>query len=283
MATVGLNRLLENDFVVVEWDQRGAGKSASSIEPNRAMNLEQIVADTLELTELLLRQFNQNGLILVGHSWGSIVGLKAIQKRPDWYEAFVSTGQIANYPEGLRVGYEFLVAEASRRKNEAALRDLHEIGRPPYDGVDSNEKREVHGRLLMDFGALWHSKEKFDRVGWMLSSVEYAWPEKLRFSHSAEKAFNMLLPDLLSTDLNVSVPAVKVPVYFAVGRFDYMAPSQVSQAYFARLIAPEKHWIWFENSAHFPQWEEVEKFHQLLAEKVLPEVRHRNQPPHKEP
>lgn len=283
MATVGLNRLLENDFVVVEWDQRGAGKSASSIEPNHAMNLDQIVADTLELTELLLKRFDRNGLILVGHSWGSIVGLKAVQRRPDLYHAFVSTGQIANYPEGLRVGYDFLVLEAGRRNNGAALRDLQKIGRPPYEGTDSNKKREVHGGWLMDFGALWHSTEKFDRVGWMISSVEYAWPEKLRFSQTAEKAFNILLPDLLSTDLNVTVPAVQVPVYFAVGRFDYMAPSQVSQAYFTRLVAPEKHWIWFENSAHFPQWEEVEKFHRLLSERVLPEVQHRAQPSRKEP
>jgi pimeloyl-ACP methyl ester carboxylesterase len=124
----------------------------------------------------------------------------------------------------------------------------------------------------MDFGALWYSDEKFDRVGWMISSVEYSWPEKLRYTGAAEKSFNMLLPDLLSIDLNVAVPTVKVPVYFAVGRHDYMAPTEVSKAYFSRLVAPKKEWIWFENSAHFPQWEEAENFHELLAKKVLPEV-----------
>ena len=283
MATVGLNRLLEKDFVVVEWDQRGAGKSAASIEPAAAMNLEQIVADTLELTELLLKRFHRKGLILVGHSWGSVVGLKAIQRRPDLYQAFVSTGQIANYSEGLRIGYEFLILEAGRRNNADALRDLQQIGRPPYDGTDSNAKRDIHGRWLMDFGALWHSAERFDRVGWMISSVEYAWPEKLRYPLTAKKAFNMLLPDLLSTDLKASVPIVDVPVYFAVGRFDYMAPTRVSRAYFTQLIAPQKEWIWFENSAHFPQWEEAEKFHELLASKVLPEAQRRVHSPHGEP
>jgi pimeloyl-ACP methyl ester carboxylesterase len=269
MATVGLNRLLEKDFLVVEWDQRGAGKSADSIEPAAAMNLNQIVADTVELTELLLKRFDRKSLILVGHSWGSVVGLKAIHRRPDLYRAFVSTGQIANYSEGLLAGYDFLLLEAARRNSAAAARDLQRIGRPPYSGSDSTAKRETHGRWLMDFGALWHGAEKFDRVGWMISSVEYSWPEKLRFTEAAEKAFNILLPDLVAIDLSTSVPAVEVPVYFAVGRYDYLAPSAVSKAYFSRLVAPQKEWVWFENSAHFPQWEEAEKFHELLTNKVL--------------
>lgn len=272
MATVGLNRLLEKDFVVVEWDQRGAGKSAASFEPTSAMKLEQIVADTVELTERLLKRFDQKSLILVGHSWGSIVGMKAIQKRPALYRAFVSTGQIANYSEGLRVGYDFLIVEASRRNNAAALRDLITIGQPPYEGSDSGAKRDIHGRWLTDFGALWHSSDKFDRIGWMISSVEYSWPEKLGYTRAAERAFSLLLPDLLSIDLATSVPAVAVPVYFAVGRHDYLAPTEVSRAFFSRLVAPQKEWIWFEKSAHFPQWEEVEKFHDLLANKVLPET-----------
>jgi pimeloyl-ACP methyl ester carboxylesterase len=269
MATVGLNRLLEQDFVVVEWDQRGSGKSAHSIEPTAAMNLEQIVSDTLELSELLLKRFHRKKLILVGHSWGSVVGLKAIQRRPDLYQAFVSTGQIANYPEGLSAGYEFLIREAGGRNNAAALAELQRIGPPPYAGGDSKAKREVFGRWLMEFGGLWHSDEKFDRVRWMISSVEYSWPEKLRYQRAAEKAFDLLLPFLLSTDMNVAVPAVKVPVYFAAGRYDFMAPAEVSLAYFSRLVAPHKEWIWFEKSAHFPQWEEVQKFHDLLVDKVL--------------
>jgi proline iminopeptidase len=273
MATVGLNHLLEKDFVVVEWDQRGSGKSADSIDPTAAMNVEQFVADTLELSELLLNRFHRKKLILVGHSWGSVVGLRAVQKRPDFYQAFVSTGQIANYSEGLRVGYDFLIGEAVSRNNAAALHDLQQIGPPPYSGSDSKAKREVYGRWLMDFGALWHSDESFDRVRWMISSVEYSWPEKLRYSRASERAFDLLLPSLLSIDLSLAVPTVEIPVYFAAGRHDNMAPTKVSHAYFSRLVAPRKEWVWFENSAHFPQWEEVQKFHDLLADKVLPETK----------
>ncbi len=270
MATVAFNERLERDFVVVEWDQRGAGKSAASFEPASAMTLEQIVADTLELTQLLLRRFGRDRLLLVGHSWGSVVGLKAVQRRPDLYQAFVSTGQIVAYAQGLALGHGFLLQEAARRGHAQALAELRSLGPPPYV---NDRQREIHLHWLTEFGALWHAEAPFDRVGWMLSAVEYAWPEKLRFSAAAAASFEKLLPDLLATDLGAEVPAVEVPVYVAAGRFDRMAPPALAQAWFESLRAPRKQWVWFEGSAHFPQWEEPAAFHALLVERVLPETR----------
>lgn len=272
MATVRFNRLLERDFVVVEWDQRGAGKSAQAIDPLSAMTIAQLVEDTHDLTELLLARFQQKKLILVGSSWGSVIGIETIGKYPQLYRAFVSTGQIANFREGMDVGYGFLLSEANKRSNAKALSDLTRIGPPPYVGAGSDGKSETYGKWLEAFGGMWHGAEKFDRVGWMTSSVEYAWPEKLRYTHAASKSFAVFLPQLAAVDLGSTVPIVGVPVYFAVGRFDRMAPFEVSQKYFAMLAAPSKEWIWFENSAHFPQWEEMQKFHDLLVNQVVPET-----------
>jgi pimeloyl-ACP methyl ester carboxylesterase len=275
IATVGLNRLLEKDFVVVEWDQRGSGKSAQSIEPQADMNIDRLVEDTHELTKMLLARFKQSSLIVVGHSWGSVIGLKAVQKYPRSYRAFVSTGQIANYSEGLKIGYRYLMNEATARGNTEAVDELREIGPPPYAGSEGDARREVYRKWLGELGAMWRAPEEFDRVGWMLSSVEYAWPEKLSYTGAAERSFKLLLPELVALDMNVAVPRVEVPVYFMVGRFDHTAPFEVSRPYFDSLEAPYKKWIWFERSAHFPQWEEQERFHQVLKQEVLAEARQR--------
>ena len=104
----------------------------------------------------------------------------------------------------------------------------------------------------------------------MLSSIEYSWPEKLRFNRAAGRSFDLLFGDLMSTNLIEAVPQVEVPVFFAEGRYDQLAPVEVAERYFSSLIAPRKEWVLFENSAHFPQWEEKERFHQLLAGTVLP-------------
>jgi pimeloyl-ACP methyl ester carboxylesterase len=272
MATVQFNRLLEKDFIVVEWDQRGAGKSASAIEPESGMRIAQFVEDTEQLTRTLLSRFHQEKLILVGHSWGSVIGLQTVQKYPQFYRAFVSTGQIVNFSEGMRLGYDFLLKEAKRR-DAHAFAQLTSIGPPPYEGAAGRAKRDTYISWLGHFGAIWHSDAKYDRVGWMMAAVEYSWPEKLRYTSAAEKSFELLLPQLAVVDLSASVPKVEVPVYFAVGRYDHMAPFEVSERYFSALLAPDKHWIWFEGSAHFPQLEESQKFHDLLATEVLAETR----------
>ena len=83
------------------------------------------------------------------------------------------------------------------------------------------------------FGGLWHSSKKFDRVGWMIFAVEYAWPEKLHYTRAAERSFDLLLAELAALDMNIAVPKVDIPIYFAVGRYDQMAPFELSQDYFA--------------------------------------------------
>ena len=272
MATVGLNGLLEADFVVIEWDQRGSGKSAASVQPTAAMNMSRLVDDTIELTEHLTQRFGKRQLIIVGQSWGSILGLMVVRRRPDLYSAFASTELIANFAEGQHVAYRFLLAEAERRGTRKALAELSAIGGPPYAGADGNAKWKRCARWLGEFGAVWHSSEKFYRVGWMISSVEYSWPEKLRFNPAAKRSFDLLYADPLSVNLIETVPQVEVAVFFAEGLHDQLAPVEVAERYFSRLIAPTKEWVLFENSAHFPQWEEKEQFHKFVVNTLLPAV-----------
>jgi pimeloyl-ACP methyl ester carboxylesterase len=235
------------------------------------MTLPQLVADTRELTELLLTRFHRSQLILVGHSWGSVVGMKAVQAAPQLYAAFVSTGQIANFADGMRAGHAWLLGEADRRGDSAARTELERLGPPPYVKREDEDKRRAYASWLERYGAVWHSSEPFSRVSWMLHAPEYAWGEKLAFSRAAGRSWERLFPFLAATDLFTEVPSVAVPVHFAVGRFDEMAPTGVSRRYFEALQAPGKSWTWFEQSAHFPQWEEAAKFHELLVTKVAPD------------
>ncbi len=91
---------------------------------------------------------------------------------------------------------------------------------------------------LGEFGALWHSSVRFDRVGWMLASVVYSWAEKLRFNRAAKRSFGRLYADLLSVNLSKTIPQVEVPVFLAEGRHDQLAPADVAERYFTSLIAP---------------------------------------------
>lgn len=262
MATVRFNNRLEHDFLVVEWDQRGAGKSADV--PIASLTMEQVVLDTIELSQYLLKRFNQDRLILVGHSWGSAVGLQAVHRAPQMYRAFVSTGQMANFSNATSAGYQALLEHAGLNGDKELEATLKALGQPPYVGSEGKSKRAKYVGLLEKHRNLWHAESGFNPVRWMIAAEEYAWPEKLSFNRAAETSFEALLPDLLKLDMAKLVPRVEVPVYFAVGRHDLLAPSAVAAAYFSRLGAPKKDWVWFEKSAHFPQWEEPGEFHGLL-------------------
>ena len=266
MAAVGYNSGLEQNFVVVEWDQRGAGKSASAVNPVSGMTLERIVGDTVELTQILLHRFHKEKLILVGHSWGSVVAAHAAQQAPELYAALVTTGLITNTRQGWTETWNHLVEEAGRRGNTRASRELAEIGMPPYDGKDQVHQRQVFGRWIEDLGASWHQARPLDRVGMMVAAPEYSWPEKFGFLPAAARSSSLLWTDLASVDLELQIPRLSVPVFVAAGRFDYLAPTSVSQKWFDSLSAPKKVWRWFENSAHFPMFEEPEAFQAFLKE-----------------
>src|SRR5205085_1392132 len=103
---------LEKRFTVVQWDQRGAGKSYSPRVPKSGMTVDQFVSDTCELAEWLRRNFRQEKIVLAGHSWGTIIGTLAVQKRPDLFSAYVGIGQVVDVVEGEKISYQFTLDRA---------------------------------------------------------------------------------------------------------------------------------------------------------------------------
>ena len=108
----------------MNWDQRGAGKSYSAIQDASAMNIEQFVDDTRELTVHLLKKFGKEQLVLVGHSWGTVIGTLAVARSPQLYSCYVGIGQISNMAEGEALSYEWVLDQACQGHHRRALRSL---------------------------------------------------------------------------------------------------------------------------------------------------------------
>jgi proline iminopeptidase len=265
-----VNAALEKEFVVVHWDQRGAGKSYSHSIPESSMTIEQFISDTHELVELLLRRFGRSKLILVAHSWGSIVGALTVTKYPELFEAYVGISQAVNPPESERMMYRFALETASKQGNENAAMELKRIGLPPYQSFGDYRTMKGWVHHFRDAGYSEISPRKFARLA--LASPAYSWSDLFRlvlgmrfsFSHLWQEAF-------YRTDLFKQVPRMAVPVYFFLGRHDrtVTASAALAERYFQDLDAPKgKHLIWFENSGHWPQLEEPEKFHAVFRDEL---------------
>jgi len=121
---------MEQDFVVVNWDQRGSGLSYTPEVTRESMTIEQFIQDTRELVEHLLRRFGQKKLFVVGHSWGSILGTLVTARYPHLFHAYVGVGQVASMDENEALSYRYTLEVAKQRNNAPALRDLQRIGPP---------------------------------------------------------------------------------------------------------------------------------------------------------
>jgi pimeloyl-ACP methyl ester carboxylesterase len=123
-------RPLEKEFVVVQWDRRGAGKSDQE-DISNFLNSEQLVADTIELTSLLRARFHQEKIYLVGHSWGTYLGMLVIARHPEFYRAYVGIGQLGRSAPIPGIQDAYIRQCAGRAGDDEATKELDEKGAVP--------------------------------------------------------------------------------------------------------------------------------------------------------
>lgn len=265
---------LEKHFIVVNWDQRGAGKSYNAIKDTGKMNIDQFIQDTLELTQYLMKKFNKKKIVLAGHSWGSMIGARTVSKYPEFYHCYIGIGQIANMEEGEKASYLWTLDQARKNNDTKVVRILEEIGLPPYTG-DWQSKTITERRYLGKFGGEFHSSS-IGAFGVVIKNLifssEYNLLDRLNFFRGIFGSMKLLWPELMKVDLFKSVPEFRVPVFFMEGRFDHEVPSEIAERYFNHIKAPSKELIWFENSAHMPNTEERDLFNKIIVGKVLPTI-----------
>jgi pimeloyl-ACP methyl ester carboxylesterase len=258
-------RPLERDFVVVQWDRRGAGKTYAEDTSPESMSVTQEVQDTLELVNLLRTRFGQSKVYLVGHSYGSYLGMIVTQRHPELFHAYVGIGQLAY--EGRRnsdIQDRWIRDQAERRGNKKLLRELR--ARVPID-------REKW--LFRYGGELHHGKSFITLLLIGLQAPEYTLREALDVRKGVNFTHRNLRFDAIPGELADAVTRVEVPVYFFTGRFDRTDPFENTEEYATKLQAPRKEIVWFENSAHFPFLEEPEKFaHEMVRVRAETEGDH---------
>ncbi len=265
----GFERLLglEKDFTVVYWDQRGTGlsspplrKSSNKIEIGAA----RMVDDTVSMLELLRDRFGGKSFV-AGFSFGATFAAQAAVRRPDLVAALVATGMDIDIPFAENHTYDFVLNTARRRANRRAIRQLEKIGPPPH--LDA-KRFSTRARWAANFGGVT-AHATFGTVlralvGSLLRSPDYSVTDVIRAVRGVTATPAALLPELASTDLVRTMPRLDVPIVIAQGRLDQVAPAEPAQRFYDSLTAPSKQLVWFEKSAHTPQYDEPAKFRDLL-------------------
>ena len=265
---IGAMRLdagLEERFVVVTWDQRGTGKSYPAFAPADTLTLEQVVADTIELSELLAARFGHERIYLAGQSWGTIPATLAAQRRPDLYHALVATGMMVDIRETDRLFYDDTLAWARSRGDTDLVERLEAMGPPPY--------AEPVGTYPTIVGAerALNPYPEFDGSTEMTATIwrpEFSMMERIGALRGLADTYARLYPQLQELDLRAQVPALEVPVWVVMGRHEARGRVEPAQEWFEALQAPEKHWLVFEGSSHRANFERPAAYAALLDEVV---------------
>ena len=247
-------RPLEKEFVVVQWDRRGAGKSYRE-DLNETLTSEQLVADTLELTNLLRVRFNQEKIYLVAHSWGTYLGMIVVARHQELYYAYVGIGQLARSSPIAAIQDEYIRESARRMGDQDAIKELEEKG------------GSVRETLLFKFGGeLHHAKSFLPLLLTGLVAPEYSLRDARNIPKGVSLYARNFVNNSISGELMDVITRVEIPVYFFTGRYDYTDPFALTEQYLSKLQAPEKHIVWFEDSAHFPFYEEPTAFARQMLE-----------------
>jgi proline iminopeptidase len=249
----------EDFFTVVQWDQRGAGRSYLLNDPKAlapTLKLDRYRDDAIELIEYLRKRYGQRKVFLMGHSWGSVVGLSVAAKRPDLLYAYIGMGQVIDFRENERLGLDWTIDQARRDGNATAVAELEAIRPYPGPGALDLAKTMIQRKWNVRYGALAAGRPDGDfyfHAGRL--SPEYTTADRKAWDDGSEFTMAQLWPQLADISLK-DLDRVDTPVILFMGRHDYTTPAPIADAWLDRLHAPKKQMVWFENSAHLPMIEE---------------------------
>jgi proline iminopeptidase len=265
---------LSRDFVIVDWDQRGTGKSYSAFEPGSSLTLTQAINDTLELTQYLRTRFGEQKIYLVGESWGSILGVLAAQRQPELFHAFIGSGQMVSPKETDRRIYNDVLELAAKTGNTQLTSKMQGYGQPPYADLpyanvfamgqyDALYKPYTPSQAYRDLG----NASGIGFYGVMAS--EYNLIEKFNVLRGLIDTFTVMYPQLQQIDFRRDVKKLEIPTYILDGTSELSARRDLMLEWISTLETPQKQVFTIANAAHSVAFEQFETFDKIMLEKIL--------------
>ncbi|MEH6852249.1 alpha/beta hydrolase, partial [Bacillus pseudomycoides] len=241
--------LLENNFTVVNYDQRASGKSYHFFEDYSNLSADLLVKDLLAMTDYISERFGKEKVILIGHSYGTYIGMQAAYKAPEKFEAYIGIGQMSDTVESEIDSLNYTINQAQNNGNTDDVLYLQGLTEKIKNGDTFTPRNYVNkyggGSRLID-------NPDGNNIG-MLFSNEYNLLDVIRYNYGVSYSQNSLLKEVLNKPLPTLVTKLEIPCYFIMGKYDYMTSSNAAKKYLDIVEADKKEFIPFEKSAHYPQ------------------------------
>lgn len=257
--------LLESKFTIINYDQRASGKSYHFFEDYSNLSSDLLVEDLLALTDYISARFGKEKVILMAHSFGTYIATQAAYKSPEKYEAYIGIGQMSNTIESEIDNLNYCINQAKEHGNTDDVLNLQGLNKKIENG-----DALVPRNYVMKYGGASRLIDSPDgNIIDMLFSSEYNLLDVIRYYYGLTYSQENLLEDLLKKPLTNIVTKLELPCYFVMGKYDHMTSTNAAKKYFDMLEADNKIFIVFEQSAHYPQFEEKEKFYEWMCDTFI--------------
>lgn len=259
------NSELEKYFTICYWDQRGAGMSyRSDIDP-ATMTTAQLVEDTRQMTDSLRNWYGVDKVYLMGHSWGSYLGIKTIQKYPELYHSYFGIGQVCNQLKSEQLAYDYLISEARSAGDAKTVKAFTAYDKNSADFPSKGYLLKVRTLGMNKYGVGIKHKDisMFDIAMDLLYYRGYTFCEKMNYLKGTMFSLRMF-NEIIEDNLFETSTRFEIPVYIIQGKYDYQVSHQLAKEYLDSISAPQKAFFTFEESAHSPNLEEPERFVEVV-------------------
>jgi pimeloyl-ACP methyl ester carboxylesterase len=258
----------EKQFTVAQWDERGSGRTLRKSGPGIAptLTVERMVQDGVELAEYLRKHLGKDKIIIVGHSFGSILGLGMARARPDLFSAYVGTGQVADETRNYSVAYDALLKKARTVHNQDAIDDLTRVGPPPYK---SGEGFGVQRKWSNSF----EGADQFlpGTLGLSLVSPGYSVEDINDAADGQVLSADRLVPQTASLGPKELGVEFSIPMFIFEGAEDFTTPTELARQYEQSMKAPQKAFVEIPGG-HFAVFMHSDQFLKELVTRVRPLV-----------
>jgi pimeloyl-ACP methyl ester carboxylesterase len=254
-------------FTVVQWDQRGAGRTLGKSGPDvaRTITVERMTQDGVELAEYLRKTLQKDKLVLVGHSWGSVLGTFIAKARPDLFYALVGTGQVADQTRNYAVAYQDLLRKAQSLGDQTALDELRAIGPPPYENYRGWAVQRKWSNLF-EHADLFIS----GMFGAALGAPGYSYTDLNDWFNGQDVSGTQLIPQTSKLDMKALGGQFALPVFVIQGAEDFTTPTGLARELVASIQAPRKEFVTIPGAGHFAVFMKTDEFLQELLGRVRP-------------
>jgi pimeloyl-ACP methyl ester carboxylesterase len=248
--------LLETNFTIVNYDQRGSGKSYHFFEDYASLSPDILVQDLLAVTDYISERLDQKKVILIGHSFGTYIATLAAQTAPEKYAAYIGIGQMADTLQSELESWDYVMEQARLANNLDDIKQLQDI----YDSVKVGNAYTPRDLVAKYDGASRLIASPDSSFAALSFSSEYNGLDALRYNLGMMNNQPPLVKQVMSRPLPSLIAKMDLPIYFVMGKYDGMTSANVAKQFFDKIQSPDKKFILYEQSAHYPHYEEKQRF-----------------------